>query len=267
MNTKRANSLNGSDWLKYSFSIWRGLVKEKNIDHPAIFPVSLASRLIKCYVSNQNGIVLDPFAGSGSTLLAAVRAGIKTIGIDINPKYREIFQNRLSLFDNNNLWEYLIHDSRYLDNIVKRGSIDICITSPPYWNILDMARSVDRKKNVVYSNNDNDIGNIHDYNAYLEELKIVIKEIEKVLRPNGYFILNIMDIRKKSMFYPLHQSATNMATECGFILDDIIIWDRQNDYNSMRPLGYPYKFIINKVHEYLLIFQKKRPKYAKTSKS
>jgi len=41
------------------------------------------------------------------------------------------------------------------------------------------------------------------------------------------------------------------------IFDDIIIWDRQQDYNNMKPLGYPYKYRINKVHEYILIFIKK----------
>jgi hypothetical protein len=45
--------------------------------------------------------------------------------------------------------------------------------------------------------------------------------------------------------------------EINFTLNDIIIWDRQKEYNSMRPLGYPYSFIVNKIHEYILIFKKK----------
>jgi len=44
--------------------------------------------------------------------------------------------------------------------------------------------------------------------------------------------------------------------EIGFELDDIIIWDRQKEYNNMRPLGYPYVFRVNKVHEFVLIFKK-----------
>jgi hypothetical protein len=44
--------------------------------------------------------------------------------------------------------------------------------------------------------------------------------------------------------------------ELGFIYDDLILWDRRQEYNNLRPLGYPYKFRINKVHEFLLIFQK-----------
>lgn len=261
MSTKRANSLNGSDWLKYSFSIWRGLTKEKNVDHPATFPISLVSRLLECYAANPNGIVLDPFAGSGSTLLAAIKAGMKTIGVDINPEYRQTFENRLSFFDNNGLWDYWIHDSRDLADKLDECSIEICITSPPYWDILHRPRSVDGKQSVNYSTNGADIGNIHDYDSFLEALKTVAHQVGLVLRQKGYFILNVMDIRKKSTFYPLHQDVSRLITECGFVLEDIIIWDRQNDYNSMRPLGYPYKFIINKVHEYLLIFQKRESSY------
>ena len=66
-----------------------------------------------------------------------------------------------------------------------------------------------------------------------------------------------MDIRKGPNFYPLHQDASDAVQRSGpFALEDIIVWDRQSDYNAMRPLGYPRKFIINKVHEYLLIFRK-----------
>ena len=72
----------------------------------------------------------------------------------------------------------------------------------------------------------------------------------------SYFIVNVMDLRKKDKFYSLHTDTSVIAKEVGFSLEDIIIWDRQQEYNNMRPLGYPYKFIVNKVHEYLLIFRK-----------
>jgi DNA modification methylase len=63
-----------------------------------------------------------------------------------------------------------------------------------------------------------------------------------------------MDIRKKNAFYPLHSDLTTAMQNIGYTYDDLIIWDRQSDYNNMRPLGYPSKFRINKVHEFLLIF-------------
>ena len=46
--------------------------------------------------------------------------------------------------------------------------------------------------------------------------------------------------------------------ETGFLLDDLIVWDRKREYNNPRPLGYPSVFRVNRVHEYILIFQKPR---------
>ncbi|MDR0978151.1 MAG: site-specific DNA-methyltransferase, partial [Endomicrobium sp.] len=80
--------------------------------------------------------------------------------------------------------------------------------------------------------------------------------IHKVLKKNAYCVVNVMDIRKKNIFYSLHSDLANVMQKIGYTYDDIIIWDRQKDYNNMRPLGYPFKFRINKIHEYLMIFVK-----------
>ena len=256
----RANSLNGSNWLKNSFSIWRGLGKDAiNGTHPAPFPVALASRLIDCYVANPEGIVLDPFAGSGSTLIAALQSGMDAVGVDINPIYRDIFEQRLSLLELSDKWHYEVQDACHMNGILRSESVEICITSPPYWDILNRRRSVDGKNSRPYSTNGCDLGNMKDYDDFLDALAEVAKQVGMALRTRGYFILNVMDIRKGPIFYPLHQDATEVIQRGGvFVLNDIIIWDRQADYNSMRPLGYPHKFIINKVHEYLLVFRKEQ---------
>lgn len=256
----RANQLSGSEWFKNSFSIWRGLNKEKDSKgHPAPFPTALASRLIECYAADPNGIVLDPFAGSGSTLLAAVKAGMHAVGMDINPDYREIFKNRCSLFENDagNRWRYEIRDSCAMNGSIISESIEICITSPPYWDILNRRRSVDGKETRPYSGNGHDLGNIEIYDEFLSALGKVTTQVETALRWGGYFIINVMDLRKDGRFYPLHSDTISVVGGCtNLVLEDVVIWDRQSDYNSMRPIGYPYKFIINKVHEYLLVFRK-----------
>ena len=69
-----------------------------------------------------------------------------------------------------------------------------------------------------------------------------------------------MDLRKKERFFPLHSDLARKMEESGWIYDDIIIWDRRQEYNNLRPLGYPFVFRINKIHEYLLLF--KKPKTA-----
>lgn len=260
MTAQRANSLTGAEWLKNSFSIWRNLSKDTDAkEHPAPFPVALTAKLIDCFAANREGILLDPFAGSGSSLLAALRAGMQAVGFDINPEYRDVFEKRLSLLEGNNKnWRYEIQDARSLADTVEKNSVEICITSPPYWDILNRKRSADGKESTPYSVNGYDLGNLDDYSTFIEALEQVASQVEQVLRPRGYFILNVMDIRKGPNFYPLHQDASNAVLKSeNFTLEDIIVWDRQQDYNAMRPLGYPSKFIINKVHEYLLVYRKR----------
>jgi hypothetical protein len=64
-----------------------------------------------------------------------------------------------------------------------------------------------------------------------------------------------MDLRKQSKFYAYHIDVATFMQEIGFELDDLIIWNRAREYNNLRPLGYPFVFRINKVHEFILIFR------------
>ena len=250
------NLLSGAEWLQRSFSIWRGMDKnpeERQLKHPAMFTYKLVERILESYTC-KSGMLLDPFAGSGTALLAALSNNMEAVGLDINSYYREVFESRVGVF-NNDRWRYHVLDARCLGDVVLPQSVDICITSPPYWDILNRKRTADNKMPCSYSSATNDLGNIEKYDDFLISLSEILAMIRISLKPASYFILNVMDLRKGSSFYPLHMDVTHIAQENGFELQDIIIWDRQKDYNNMRPLGYPYKFIINKVHEYLLVFR------------
>lgn len=72
--------------------VWR-IPPERNVDHPAPFPVALPERVI---ATTGAGSVLDPFAGSGSSLVAAKRCGVKAIGIELSERYCEIAAKRLA---------------------------------------------------------------------------------------------------------------------------------------------------------------------------
>ena len=154
--------------------------------------------------------------------------------------------------------DFFIGDARDIHNIIDH-EVDICITSPPYWDILDQKRTADGKAIRNYGESRIDLGKVNDYELFLLELNKVWKGIFKLLKPGGYLIINVMDIRKKNRFYSLHTDLINRITNLeypSFDLDDIIIWNRQSEYNNLRPLGYPYKFRINKIHEYILVFEK-----------
>ena len=254
-NSKKCNDLSGKEWLQNSFSIWRDIVKtkeEKDYKHPASYPVSLCEKLIRTF-SKPNSNVIDPFNGIGSTTVAAQKLGCNAVGIDLSSDFCEIARKRIG---NDNKIRIINGDSFEVLKTLPDNSFDICVTSPPYWDILNMKRSADQKESVNYSDKENDVGNIQNYDDFISTLSNLFSSVNRVLKKGGYCIVNVMDIRKKSNFYPLHSDLATALQKVGFIYDDIIIWDRQSDYNNMRPLGYPYKFRINKVHEYLLIFIK-----------
>ncbi len=254
-NSKRCNDLTGKEWLQNSFSIWRDLSKtkeEKLLKHPASYPIALCEKLIKTF-SRKNSKVIDPFNGIGSTTVAAQNLGCEAVGIDLSEEFCNIAKKRIG--DDNRI-QIINGDSFNILEKLPSDYFDLCITSPPYWDILNMKRSVDQKKAVNYSDKVNDVGNIANYDEFINTLVCLFSHVNRVLRKGGYCIVNVMDIRKKSNFYPFHSDLATELQKVGFIYDDLIIWDRQADYNNMRPLGYPYKFRINKVHEYLLIFIK-----------
>ena len=87
----------------------------------------------------------------------------------------------------------------------------------------------------------------------------VFAGVYEVLRAGKYCVVNVMDLRKTNRFFPLHSDLAARMQQIGFLLDDIIVWDRRQEYNNLRPLGFPHVFRVNKIHEFLLIFQKPLP--------
>jgi len=261
---ERINKLNGKEWLRYSFSIWKDIQKNKEewaLRHPAMFPIMMAEKLIDIFTNSKEQVVLDPFMGSGSTLIAAQNKGLKGIGFEINKEYISMAKNRLdnvyrTIFSNNSNYKLINDSAENIDTYFSPNSVDLTITSPPYWDILNRKRSADRKAIRNYSNSSVDFGNISDYNQFLLSLQSVFSKVYKVTKPGRYCIVIVMDIRKNSNFYPFHFDLAKKMEEINFSLKDIIIWDRQKEYNNLRPLGYPYSFVVNKVHEYIMIFKK-----------
>lgn len=253
---KRANELNGKTWLCHSISVWddiRKSAEERRLGHPAVFPVELAKRLIECFTNDNQDTILDPFAGIGSTLVAAKELGKDGIGIELSQKFADIAIGRIG--------DAKIHvaDSRNLCEYVPDESVDMVLTSPPYWNILLEKRTKYPKENANYGDTEGDLGKVDDYDEFLTELKAIFAQVYRVMKPNSYCCIIVMDIRKGDRLYPLHTDVSLFMEGIGFQLDDLIIWNRAHDYNHLYTLGYPTKFRINRVHEFILIFHKKSP--------
>ena len=94
----KGNDLDGATWTRYSISVWNDISKspsEKRAQHPAMFPKSLVARLIECFTTRDDKLVLDPFLGSGSTIVAADELEKTGVGIDISEEYITLTKQRL----------------------------------------------------------------------------------------------------------------------------------------------------------------------------
>ena len=268
--SRRANDLDGKAWLRNSISIWGDIHKtpeETALKHPAMFPTQLVSRLMESFTRTGQATILDPFSGIGSTVLAAESMGKTGIGFDISDDYIAKAASRPALgqdlFDRDGNEpqgerRFVKADARDLLEYVEPETVDLVVTSPPYWDILLQNRTADYKDVRNYGDSELDLGRIRDYRAFIEELGTVFANVLTVLKAGCYCCVIVMDLRKGSQFFPLHADLAVKMQEIGFIFDDLIIWDRKHEYNNLRPLGHPSVFRINKVHEYILIFQKPR---------
>lgn len=264
---RRANDLDGKRWQRYSISIWSDIEKsaeERRLRHPAMFPSMLVERLIECFTRSDERVVLDPFLGSGSTLVACRRMGRKGIGFEVYHQYAEVARRRLreerplgsTAAEEKDDRVIIEADARELRKFLEPDSVDLCVTSPPYWDILSQQRTADGKDTRDYGEAENDLSRISDYWEFINALCDVFAQVLEVLKPGKYCIVNVMDIRKKDVLYPFHSDLARNIERLGFVFDDMIIWDRRHEYNNLRPLGYPSVFRINRVHEFLLIFKK-----------
>ncbi len=92
------STIEREEFLEWTKSIWTfPTASAKKIGHPAPFPEELPYRLIKLY-SFRGDVVLDPFVGSGTTCLAALKTGRNFVAYDNNPQYVELAERRLQAY-------------------------------------------------------------------------------------------------------------------------------------------------------------------------
>lgn len=94
----KANTIGRDQFMEWTKSVWTfNPESAQKVGHPAPFPVELPYRLIQLYTYSDD-IVLDPFMGSGSTAIAALQAGRKYVGYEVNPDYVRLAEERIAAF-------------------------------------------------------------------------------------------------------------------------------------------------------------------------
>lgn len=255
------NDLTGREWALFtkSWFIHNPPARKKHeVLHPAKFPESMIAEFIR-FFTKKGEIVLDPMAGSGSTLVACDKIERRGVGIELIEKWAGIARDRTNQ-------TVVQGDARHLVSLLADNGfdhVDFCITSPPYWDMLKKSRghvlSSQKKRKAsgleeFYSDNPKDLGNVSDYRHFLDELSMIYGEVYKVLRPGRYLVVICQNIlTPQGEMVPF---AWDLALRLGklYSLKQERIWLQDN--KMLGIWGYPFRYVSNVHHHYCLIFEK-----------
>jgi DNA modification methylase len=263
----KLNDLNPKQWIKFqkSWFIHNPPPRKQDvIRHPAKFPETLAQEFVE-FFTKRGSIVLDPMAGTGSTLIACLRSGRHSIGIELNPQYAEIARD-LILEEREKLGEAVaelraevITADATTSHELELPRIDYVLTSPPYWNMLhargaetQQKRRASTELDVVYSSDPADLGNIDDYNEFLKRLVQIYRSLTTHLKPRAYITIIVKNLKKGGQIYPLAWDlARSLSTF--LTLKDERIWLQDNI--PLAPYGIGNAWVSNIHHHYCLQFR------------
>lgn len=271
------NDLTGKAWLPEtkSYFFQKGLGTDHpdaqiEKQHPAPYSFQDIEKLV-LFFTKRGMTVLDPFGGVGSTAKACELSARRCISIELSEKYHGLSIERLEkeVRKGASRNHQLINgDTCEILPTLETNSVDMVVTSPPYWGILNKQDQKVKKNRVAnhldtkYSDSDKDLGNVKNYYEFLDILvNRVFLQSARVLRPDKYMLIVVSDFRDKGDFISFHsdliQRLNNVAIPDGGILGLAGMKILIQNHKSLHPYGYPFSYVENIHHQYVLIFRKK----------
>jgi DNA modification methylase len=270
-STNKLNCLTAKEWIKDQLGVWQFIYEKRDIRdktiHPATFPISLSKKVIELF-THKGELVVDPFVGSGTTLVAAQDINRNAIGFDLQEKYIELCSQRLNqnvgLFTDS--WQMAVQDdARNIPSWVNQETISLIWTSPPYANLLNRERKNKSRRNrdngqlgkvEQYSQDVRDLGTMALEN-YTQAMGDIFEKLLPLMKPKAHCVINVPDMWWENQRITIHVSLIEELRKRGFELRNIIIWDRTNIVNQIGIFGWPSNYITMGVtYEYLLDFWK-----------
>lgn len=260
------NDLTGKEWLLLTNSFWEtetSAIDKGAYKHPAPFMVGDIKKLISLF-TKKGMTVLDPFVGSGTTLIAANILGRKAIGIDLNPEYKLLYEERMSNLSMKETGKYIVGDS--LSALDEIENIDYIVTSPPYHNILRNTSKGTRNNTgkdyrmsardgiEYYSELFNDLGNFEQYGDFLNALKAIMKKAYICLNNKKYTSIIISDFTVNKKEICVQGDIVRIMNDIGFEFSGTTIL--MQPVKPLYPFGYPYAYKINHHHQNIITFRK-----------
>lgn len=268
------NCLNAKQWIKNQVAIWefsyeKRDIRDKNI-HPAVFPIGLPAKCIELF-THKGELVLDPFVGIGTTLVAARDLERNAVGFDLNKKYIDFAKKRLSQFPllSKTKQIAICDDAINIPDYLEENTVSLSVTSPPYANMLnrprenkslrgDLRNNQHYKKVQQYSKNPRDLGTMEP-KKFAKALGEIYERLLPLHKPKAHCVINITDLWWENKRIPIHLYVIEALEKVGYELRNIIIWDRRNLVNKAGIFGWPSNYItLGTTFEYILDFW--RPK-------
>lgn len=265
---KHINCMTPKEWMQAQIGVWQFIYEKRDVRdkkiHPATFPISLATRIISLF-SHQGELVLDPFVGSGTTLVAAQDINRNALGFDLNEGYIDICNDRLS---SNNIFNEsqqipILDDARNIKNYIDKDTVSLIWTSPPYANLLNRKRKNKSRRNrdneqlglvEQYSQDPRDLGT-YEVEEWTNAMGEIFESLLSLLKIKGHCVINVPDFWWDNKRITLHLNLIQELRKRGYELRNTIIWDRTNIVNNIGIFGWPSNYItMGTTFEYLLDF-------------
>ena len=237
--------------------------------HPGKFPEILIERFISLFSSELES-VFDPMVGTGSTLIAALRTNRYGVGIDLSEEYVQLSQDRIQdesaplLFaDVQTDAEVFVGDAKTLHKVegIKGRVFNYAVTSPPYWSMLTRSGSENQRQRkrrelpLTYSRDDNDIGNLKDYDAFLDTLETVYDSVAIRLVNKGVLTVIVKSVKKDHTLHTLPWDLVlRLCRPNGrFKFVGTTLWCQDNV--GLKPFAVGTHWVSNTLHTYCLHFE------------
>lgn len=258
------------DWMKNQIGVWQFMyeprdVRDKKV-HPAVFPIAMAKRVIEQF-THKGELVIDPFVGSGTTLVAAQDLCRNAVGFDLKQEYVDLANSRVVSQSEDSLCQQfaICDDARNISKRIAHGTVKLAFTSPPYANILNRERKNKSRRGDLreneqfgkveqYSQDPRDLG-ILEAAAFEEAISEIFKEMKPIFNEKAHVLINITDAWIDGKRVPLHINIVNAMRAAGYEFRNTIIWDRCNLVNKIGIFGWPSSYItMGTTFEYILDF-------------
>ncbi len=262
------NCLTAKEWLKSQLGVWQFNYESRDIRnkkvHPATFPISMAKKVIELF-THEGELVVDPFVGSGTTLVAAQDTDRNAAGFDLQLEYIDLCEERLmsrELFHRSS--QLAVHDdARSISNYLEPDTVSLIFTSPPYANLLNRKRKNKSRRQrdngqlgkvEQYSQDPRDLGTM-PLGEYAGAMGDIFELLLPLLKPKAHCVINVPDMWWENERITIHIALVQELRQRGYELRNTIIWDRTNIVNRIGIFGWPSNYItMGTTFEYLLDF-------------